>query len=169
MLPYKDASFDLVVSLIGAMFAPRPERVASELVRVCRSGGRIVMANWTPEGHVGQMFKIIAHYVPPSPLMVSPLKWGQEATVSERLHNGTSKVTCTKRMYGMRYPFPPADVVDWFMTYFGPTVHARAVLNDEEQMALRDDLEQLWTNNNQAEKGATYVDAEYLEVVALRS
>jgi ubiquinone/menaquinone biosynthesis C-methylase UbiE len=81
MLPYGDQSFDLVVSLIGAMFAPRPEQVAAELVRVCRPGGRIVMANWTPEGFVGQMFKIIGKYAPPSPLMPSPLKWGDEATV----------------------------------------------------------------------------------------
>jgi len=151
------------------MFAPRPERVAAELVRVCRSGGRIVMANWTPDGHVGQMFKIIGNYVPPSPLMVSPLAWGQEAIVSERLRNGTSKVNCTKRMYPMRYPFSPTKVVDWFMAYFGPTVRAEAVLNAEEQAALRYDLEQLWTSNNQAEKGATHVDAEFLEVVALRS
>ncbi|WP_334188785.1 class I SAM-dependent methyltransferase, partial [Noviherbaspirillum sp.] len=74
MLPYDHARFDLVVSLIGAMFAPRPERVAAELLRVCRPGGRIVMANWTPEGHVGQMFKIIGKHVPPSPLMASPPK-----------------------------------------------------------------------------------------------
>ena len=73
MLPYQDAAFDLVVSLIGAMFAPRPERVAAELLRVCRPDGRIVMANWTPEGHIGQMFKIIGKHVPPPPLMVSPV------------------------------------------------------------------------------------------------
>jgi 2-polyprenyl-3-methyl-5-hydroxy-6-metoxy-1,4-benzoquinol methylase len=169
MLPYQDRSFDLVVSLIGAMFAPRPERVAAELVRVCRSGGRIVMANWTPEGHVGQMFKIIGKHVPPSPLMVSPLKWGEEAMVRERLRDGTTDVTCTKRMYPMRYPFPPAKVVEWFMTYFGPTVRAIAVLEAVQQASLRDDLEQLWIRNNQAGDGVTYVDAEFLEVVALRS
>jgi 2-polyprenyl-3-methyl-5-hydroxy-6-metoxy-1,4-benzoquinol methylase len=169
MLPYQDRTFDLVVSLIGAMFAPRPERVAAELVRVCRSGGRIVMANWTPEGHVGQMFKIIGKHVPPSPLMVSPLKWGEEATAIERLRGGTTDVTCMKRLYPMQYPFPPAKVVEWFMTYFGPTVRALAVLDAVQQTALRHDLEQLWIDNNQAEEGLTYVDAEFLEVVALRS
>lgn len=169
MLPYEDKSFDLVVSLIGAMFAPRPERVASELVRVCRSGGRIVMANWTPEGHVGQMFKTIGKYVPPSPLMVSPLKWGEEATVNERLRHGTTTIICTKRMYPMRYPFSPAKVIEWFMSYFGPTVRALAVLDPVQQMALRYDLEQLWISNNQAEDGSTCVDAEFLEMVALRS
>ncbi len=78
MLAFEDGAFDLVVSLIGAMFAPRPERVAAELTRVCRPGGRIAMANWTPEGHVGQMFKIIGKYVPPPPLMASPVKWGDQ-------------------------------------------------------------------------------------------
>lgn len=168
MLPYRDRSFDLVVSLIGAMFAPRPERVAAELIRVCRPGGCVVMGNWTPEGHVGQMFKIIGKHVPPSPLMVSPLKWGDEATVRERLSDGTANVTCTKRMYPMRYPFPPAQVVEWFMTYFGPTVQAQAVLDAAQRAALRHDLEELWIKNNHGGKELTYVDAEILEVVALR-
>jgi SAM-dependent methyltransferase len=107
MLPYEDASFDLVVSLIGAMFAPRPERVAAELVRVCRPGGRIVMANWTPEGFVGQMFKIIGKHVPPPALMPSPLLWGDEATVRERLSDGVAELHVTKRQYPFYYPFPP--------------------------------------------------------------
>lgn len=88
MLPYEDGSFDLVVSLIGAMFVPRPERVAAELVRVCRSAGHIIMANWTPEGFVGQMFKTIGKHVPAPPLMPSPLLWGNEAVVCERLRDG---------------------------------------------------------------------------------
>jgi SAM-dependent methyltransferase len=166
MLPYPDASFDLVVTLIGAMFAPRPERVAAELLRVCRPGGRIVMANWTPEGHVGQMFKIIGKHVPPPPLMVPPPKWGDEATVRERLREGTANINCIKRMYPMRYPFPPAEVVEFFFTYYGPTLRARAALDAAGQTALRQDLEQLWTSNNQAHDGSTHVDAEYLEVVA---
>ena len=169
MLPYQDGEYDLVVSLIGAMFAPRPERVAAELVRVCRPGGRIAMANWTPEGHVGQMFKIIGKYVPPSPLMAPPMKWGDEATVRERLRDGTTSVTITRRMYPMRYPFPPAEVVEFFFTYYGPTVRALAALDAAGQAALRQELTQLWTANNQAREGATQVDGEYLEVIALRS
>ena len=106
MLPYEDASFDLVVSLIGAMFAPRPERVAAELVRVCRPGGRIVMGNWTPEGFVGRMFKIIGKHVPPPPLMPSPLLWGDEATVRERLQDGVAELHLTERRYPFHYPFP---------------------------------------------------------------
>lgn len=168
MLPYEDAAFDLVVSLIGAMFAPQPERVAAELLRVCRSGGRIVMANWTPEGHIGQMFKIIGKHVPPSPLMVSPVKWGDEAMVRERLQDGTAKLDVTKRLYPMRYPFPPGEVVEFFRVYYGPTNRAFAALDAAGQSALRDDLEQLWSASNLARDGSTHVEAEYLEVAALR-
>lgn len=168
MLPYEHATFDLVVSLIGAMFAPRPDRVAAELVRVCRPGGRIVMANWTPAGHVGQMFKIIGKHVPPPPLMPSPMKWGDEAIVEERFHEGISKIEMVKRLYPMRYPFTPAEVVEFFRVYYGPTHRAFASLDDEKQRALRNELEQLWVSNNRAQDHSTYVESEYLEVVAIR-
>ena len=168
MLPYQDASFDLVVSLIGAMFAPVPERVASEFMRVCRPGGRIVMANWTPDGHIGQMFKIIGKHVPPSPLMPSPLKWGDDATVRERLKQGIAKLDSTKRLYPMRYPFPPADVVEFFRVYYGPTNRAFSALDGPGRSALRQDLEALWSLNNLASDGTTHVEAQYLEVVAIR-
>lgn len=168
-LPYQDASFDIVVSLIGAMFAPRPEEVAAELLRVCRPGGRIVMANWTPEGHVGQMFKIIGKHVPPPPLMASPLQWGDEAIVRERFGSGVKSMKCTKRMYPMQYPFPPADVVEFFCTFYGPTVRAIAALDADGQAAMRKDLEQLWASKNLARDGTTHVEAEYLEVDATRN
>jgi SAM-dependent methyltransferase len=167
-LPYGDAAFDLVVSLIGAMFAPQPERVAAELVRVCRPGGRIAMANWTPEGHVGQMFKIIGKHVPPPALMPSPMKWGDEATVRERLAQGTSKVEVTRRLYPMRYPFGPAEVVEFFFSFYGPTLRALAALEPAAQAALRQELTQLWSSNNKAADGTTFVEAEYLEVMATR-
>ncbi|MES2739357.1 MAG: class I SAM-dependent methyltransferase [Pseudomonadota bacterium] len=174
MLPYEDGQFDLVVSLIGAMFAPRPELVAAELLRVCRPGGRIVMANWTAEGHVGQMFKIIGKHVPPSPLMESPLKWGNEAVVRDRLRPGTSSLDMTRLKYPMRYPFPPAEVANFFFNYYGPAVRALAALDSGgqdagRQDALRKDFQQLWISNNQADDGSTRVDAEYLEVVAVRA
>jgi 2-polyprenyl-3-methyl-5-hydroxy-6-metoxy-1,4-benzoquinol methylase len=168
-LPYDDASFDVVVSLIGAMFAPRPDKVAAELVRVCRPGGRIVMANWTPEGHVGQMFKIIGKHAPPPPLMPSPMKWGDEAMVKDRLGVGTTAVDVRRMMYPMRYPFPPDQVVDFFFTYYGPTNRALASLQPEAQAALRDELVQLWTRNNKADGGSTHVEAEYLHVTATRA
>ncbi|GLH65947.1 class I SAM-dependent methyltransferase [Geothrix edaphica] len=168
-LAYEDGAFDLVVSLIGAMFAPRPERVAAELVRVCRPGGRIAMANWTPEGFVGQMFKVLGKHVPPHPLMASPVKWGDEPTVRERLKDGVSKVATRKHFYPMHYPFPPGDVVTFFERYYGPTNRAFASLDAEGQKALHEDLEQLWADHNHARDGSTRVEAEYLEVVAVRS
>lgn len=169
MLPYEDASFDLVVSLIGAMFAPRPDRVAAELVRVCRPGGRIVMGNWTAEGFVGQMFKIIGKHVPPSPIMPPPAKWGDEATVRERFREGIADLKLTKRLYPFRYPFPPSEVVEFYRTYYGPMNRAFAALDEAGQSALRRDLEQLWSGHNLDGNGATHCEPEYLEVVAIRA
>ena len=168
MLPYDDASFDLVVSLIGAMFAPRPGRVAAELLRVCRPGGRIVMANWTPSGFVGLMFKAIGRHEPPPVLMPSPLLWGHEATVRERLGDGVSHLSLTRRQYPFVYPFGTTEVVDFFRTYYGPTQRAFGSLDIAGQAALQRDLEQLWRHHNRATDGSTSYDAEYLEVEALR-
>ncbi|CAA9459390.1 MAG: SAM-dependent methyltransferase [uncultured Rubrobacteraceae bacterium] len=168
MLSYEDASFDLVMSLFGAMFAPRPERVAAELIRVCRPGGRIVMGNWTPEGFVGQMFKTIGKHVPPPPLMPSPLLWGDEATVRERLGDGIAELRLTRRLYPFYYPFPPSEVVEHFRTYYGPTNRAFTALDEAGREAFRRDLEKLWTEHNSADDGTTRMESEYLEVVAVR-
>lgn len=167
-LPYDDASFDVVVSLIGSMFAPRPDLVAAEMKRVVRPGGRIVMANWTPQSHVGQMFKTIGKHVPPSPLMISPVLWGDDATLRARLADGTTSIHTETRRYPMRYPFPPAQVVQFFFEYYGPTNRAYAALDATGQAALRADLEAVWTANNTATDGTTLVMSEYLEVNAIR-
>src|SRR5689334_2055414 len=103
-LPYADAQFDVVTSLIGAMFAPRPDLVAAELTRVCRPGGMIAMANWTPGGFVGQMFKTISKHIAPSG-MPAPALWGDEATVRNRLRDGIADLSCTRRVYHFDYPF----------------------------------------------------------------
>ncbi|HEX8274586.1 MAG TPA: class I SAM-dependent methyltransferase [Longimicrobiaceae bacterium] len=168
-LPFGDGEFDLVVSLIGAMFAPRPDRVAAELTRVCRPGGRIAMANWTPDGFVGRMFAAVGRHAPPPTLMPSPVKWGDEATLRERLRDGIAGVEATRRTYPMRYPFPPADVVEFFREYYGPTNRAFAALDDAGRSALREELESLWAGSNLATDGTTHVEAEYLEVVAARA
>src|ERR1044071_6254974 len=168
-LPYADAAFDVVVTMYGAMFAPRPELVAAELVRVCRPGGRIAMANWTPEGFVGQMFKATGKHVPPSPTMPSPLKWGDEETVRERLRDGITDLQLTRQMCHFNYTFPPAEVVETFRLYYGPTQRAFDALDADGQAALRSDLEQLWAEHNQATDNTTQVDGEYLEVIATRS
>ncbi len=166
-LMYDDNSFDLVVSLIGAMFAPRPEHVAAEMLRVCRPGGRIVMGNWTPEGFIGQMFKRTGKHVPPPSLMPSPLLWGKEETIRERLKKGVAELQLTKRIYPFSYPFPPSEVVEFYAQHFGPTNRALNILDEAGQKALREDLENLWVEYNQASDGKTYVEAEILEVIAV--
>ena len=168
MLPYPDGSFDMLISLIGAMFAPRPELVAAEMRRVCRPGGKIIMGNWTPSGFVGQMFKIHGKHVPPPAIMPAPVKWGDEDTIRGRFENGTSHLKVSRRIYPFRYPFPPADVVEFFRTYYGPSYKAFAALDAEKQSALRADLEQLWNEHNTATDGTTSIGSEYLEVVAIR-
>ena len=168
MLPYPDGSFDIVLSLIGAMFAPRPELVAAELKRVCRPGGRIVMGNWTPTGFVGQMFKIHGKHVPPPAIMPPPVKWGDEETIRARFEDGVSHLKLGRHLYPFRYPFPPAEVVEFFRTYYGPSYKAFSALDAEKQSALRAELEQLWTEHNTATDGTTSIGAEYLEVVAIR-
>ena len=115
-LPFDDASFDVVVSLIGAMFAPRPDLVAQELLRVCAPGGTIAMANWTPRGFIGQMFKTVSKFIAPSG-MPSPVLWGDEATVHERLGHGLSELSLMRRQYLFSYPFPPSEVVEFFRRY----------------------------------------------------
>jgi len=168
-LPYDDASFDVVVSMYGAMFAPRPELVAAELLRVCRPGGRIAMANWTPEGFIGQMFKVTGKHVPPPPTMPSPIKWGDEATVRERLSDGVTDLKFTRQMCPFKYPFPPEEVVEFFRMYYGPTQRAFDALDEDGQAALRKDLNQHWSENNRATDGTTHTEAEYLEVLATRA
>jgi SAM-dependent methyltransferase len=168
MLPYPDSSFELVISLIGAMFAPRPELVAAELKRVCRPGGKIIMGNWTPSGFVGQMFKAHGKHVPPPAIMPPPVKWGDEETVRERFKDGISHLKLNRRLYPFRYPFPPAQVVEFFRTYYGPSHKAFTALDPEKQAALRQDLETLWTEHNSTTDGTTSLESEYLEVVAIR-
>lgn len=166
-LPYEDGQFDVVVSLIGAMFAPRPDLVAAELTRVCRPGGVIAMANWTPEGFVGQMFKTIARHIAPSG-MPAPALWGDEATVRNRLRDGIATLRCTRRVYHFNYPFSPEGVVEFFRTNYGPMSKAFASLDTAGQEELRKDLIALWSENNYGPGNTTKADGEYLEVIATR-
>ena len=168
-LPYPDASFDVVMSLIGSMFAPRPDLVAAEMIRVCRPGGRIIMGNWTPDGHIGQMFKTIGKHVPPPPHFPSPLLWGDDVTCRQRLGAKAKDLKITRYMYPFEYPFAPAKVVDFFIEYYGPTNRACASLTGDARNALHDDLTALWTRNNVATDGTTRVLAEYLEVIGTRA
>jgi SAM-dependent methyltransferase len=168
-LPYPDATFDVVTSLYGAMFAPRPERVAAELLRVCRPGGIVSMGNWTKEGFVGAMFKTFARFLMP-PDMPSPLLWGDERVVRDRFGAGVSDLEVTRILYRLDYPFGAADVVEFFRQYYGPATRAFATLGDAEQAALRAELVHLWSTHDTAGvTGRTTVDAEYLDIVATRA
>jgi SAM-dependent methyltransferase len=167
-LPFEDASFDVVTSLFGAMFAPRPELVARELLRVCSPGGTIAMGNWTAEGFIGQVFKTIAKFIAPSG-MPSPVLWGNEVAVRERLGHGVDNLTMNRRQYSFTYPFSPVEVVEFFRQYYGPMNRAFASLNEDDGRKLRNELETLWSTNNRGDDNFTVVKSEYLEVVAIRA
>jgi SAM-dependent methyltransferase len=168
-LPYADASFDVVATIFGAMFAPRPEQVANEMLRVCRPGGKIAMANWTKEGFIGTMFATIGRYVPPPP-MPSPLLWGSEGVVRDRFGAGTADLQMTRVDYRFDYPFSPAAVVEFFRQYYGPATRAFAALDEPERAQLRAELTELWASHNRStEPDRTIVDGEYLEVIGTRA
>ena len=168
-LPYADAEFDVVMTMFGAMFAPRPEKVAAEMLRVCRPGGVIAMANWTPGGFVGQMFKTIGAHVAPPPNMPSPLLWGDETTVCERLGDGVSKIDFEPRIISFAFPFGIGETIEFWRKFYGPTRKAFDALDENKQSYLRRDLEDLWAKNNLSGNGATHVQSEYLEVKAIRN
>jgi len=168
-LSYLNGAFDVVMSMFGAMFAPRPEFVAAELLRVCRSGGAIAMANWTREGFVGQMFAVTGRHVSSPPGVPSPLLWGDETTVRERLGSGSTALKLSRQNMEFDYPFAPKQVVDFFRNYYGPTNAAFARLDEQRQAALAADLEATWSEKNQAAGDRTHVYSEYLEVIATRA
>lgn len=166
-LPYEDASFDTIVTMFGAMFAPRPEATAAELTRVCRPGGRIAMANWTPSGFIGQMFKIVGKHVSPASWIPSPVLWGDEATIRERFNGSVADLQLNRRLMTFDFPFSAPKVVETFRLYYGPTHRAFAALDEEGQATLGQELEQLWVTHNQSQNGVTRVDSEYLEIIAV--
>ncbi|MGD8884632.1 MAG: class I SAM-dependent methyltransferase [Gammaproteobacteria bacterium] len=166
MLPYEDNSFDQVYSVIGAMFAPRPERVAEELKRVCKPGGEIIMANWTPEGFVGHFFKTVGKHAPPPAGMPSPLMWGQEQHVRKFFGSDIKALRTDKQYFEFRYTSPVSEIVDFYRQYFGPVNRAFARLDKSGQDTLRRDLKRLWSSHNQATDGTIYIQGEVLEIVA---
>jgi ubiquinone/menaquinone biosynthesis C-methylase UbiE len=168
-LPVGDHEFDVVQTMFGAMFAPRPERVAAELIRACGPGGLIAMANWTPEGFVGKSFQITAEFVPPPAGVPAPALWGSEQVVRQRFSNGISKLSLTRHQALFDYPFSPKEVVEFFRQYFGPTQTTFSRLDKQGQSRLAARLESLWAEHNTASDGRTRIEAEYLDVRAVCS
>ena len=175
-LRFSDDEFDAVITMYGAMFAPRPELTATELLRVCKKGGLVAMANWTPEGFVGEMFRMSAKHSPPPPGVPAPALWGKEDVVRERFTGaakainvdpGKLKFEFHKRMHVMHPDEGPAEMVELFIQYFGPTKVAFSKLDAAGQGALRKDLVGLWTKYNREEpaSGKLLVHAEYLEAI----
>jgi SAM-dependent methyltransferase len=169
-LPYADASFDAVVTMFGAMFAPRPAVVAAELARVLKPGGRLAMANWNPPGFSGLMFKVASNHVPPNPDIPPPVLWGDDATVRGRLAENFTNIHTQLVPVDFDLPYDAAGVVDFFRKYFGPTQIAFSRLDTAGQAAFAADLEALWSAHNVSSTPATHtlVKNQYLEVVAQR-
>jgi SAM-dependent methyltransferase len=163
-LPFKAAEFDVVISMFGAMFAPRPELVVKELLRVCKPGGLIAMANWTPEGFVGKTFRATANLAPPPPGVPAPVLWGDEKVVRERFSTGVAKLTTERHNVNFKYPFGPEKVVALFREYFGPTKMTYSRLDASGQAQFTSTLESLWKEHNQSTDGGTSIESEYLEV-----
>jgi ubiquinone/menaquinone biosynthesis C-methylase UbiE len=165
-LPYPDASFDAVLSTFGVMFVPDHQRTAAELQRVCRPGGRIALAAWTPQGFIGQLFQVIAKYVPPIPGVQSPLLWGTEAHLLD-LFAGAKAVASTARHFAFRYR-SAQHWVDVFRSFYGPVHKAFAALDAERQMALEADLLALLRRMDRGGGAGLVVPGEYLETVVTR-
>jgi len=164
---YGDGVFDAAVTMFGAMFAARPERAAGELLRVTKTGGRIAMANWTPTGFIGQMLKATVKHVPAPINVPSPLLWGTDEAVQERLGAGLASLVLTRRLITLEYLFSPEETVDLFRLWYGPTLRAFANLDESGRKGLREDLVRLWSDHNLAVDGTTRVHSEYLEVIGV--
>jgi ubiquinone/menaquinone biosynthesis C-methylase UbiE len=165
-LPFDDASFDVVLSTFGVMFTPNQRQAANEMIRVCRPGGKIGLANWTPQGFVGRLFKIIGKYVPPAPGAKSPMLWGDRAHL-EDLFGSKGTVAAETKTYMMRYK-SPQHWIDVFRTYYGPMVKTFAAIDDDARNALEADLHALIDELNLAKDGTNVVPGEYLEVVVTK-
>ena len=166
-LPYPDASFDVVLSTLGVMFAPDQEKVAEELLRVCRPGGKIGLANWTPDGFIGNMFSTQGKYVAPPPGIKPPPLWGTEERLRELLGEGVASLEVRRRSYVWRYP-SAGHFVEHFRSYYGPTLKAFESLDPDGQEALAKDLEKLLERWNISGDATLIVPSDYLEVVAVR-
>jgi SAM-dependent methyltransferase len=167
-LPFRDASFDAVLSTFGVMFTPDQDQAASELARVCRPGGKIGLANWTPESFIGQLFKTIGKYVPPAPGVKSPALWGTAARLEELFGRNAKGIRITNRAFTFRY-LSPAHWIEVFRTYYGPMNRTFAALDAAKLAAFTRDLMDLMASRNRSGDGTLVLPSEYLEVVIERA
>ena len=163
-LSFAGASFDAVVSTFGVMFTPDQDKAASELLRVCKRGGKIGLANWTPDGFIGQVFKTLGKYLPPPDGAKSPALWGTEARISDMFGPAAASINTERRHFVFRYRSPD-HFLDVFKNYYGPMLKAFAALDPTNQQGLRNDLLALIGRMNRAEDGTMVVPSEYLEIV----
>jgi ubiquinone/menaquinone biosynthesis C-methylase UbiE len=166
-LPFSDGTFDAVVSTFGVMFTPNQDQAAAELLRVCNSGGKIGLANWTPDGFVGQMFKTIGKYMPPPAGVKSPALWGTRERLAEMFGAAAISIETESRSFNFRYR-SAEHFLDVFRTYYGPMLKAFAALDEAKQGGLKDDLHALIARMNKANDGTMIVPSEYLEVVVTK-
>lgn len=167
-LPFEDASFDAVVSTFGVMFTPNQKQSASELARVVRSGGKIGMANWTPSGFIGQLFKTLGKHVAPPAGVQSPANWGTEDWINETFGDAAARIDVTARNYMFRYASPQA-FVDFFRTYYGPVHKAFLAVGEDGQAALEADILATVDTFNVAKDGSMKVPSAYLELVITKA
>src|SRR3954469_15551626 len=166
-LPFGTESFDVVLSTFGVMFTPNQDKAAAELLRVCKPKGQIGLANWTPDGFIGQTFKTLGKYLPPPAGAKSPALWGTEARIAEMFEAGATSIKTEKRHFTFRYRSP--DHFLWtFKTFYGPMLKAFAALDEMNQNALAKDVLALIGKMNRAEDGTMVVPSEYLEVVVVK-
>jgi ubiquinone/menaquinone biosynthesis C-methylase UbiE len=166
-LPFDDASFDAVLSTYGVMFTPNQDRAAAELIRVCKHGGKIGLANWTPEGFIGQLFKTLGKHLPPPPGARSPALWGTEARLKEMFGSSASHIRAERRNFVFRYR-SPEHFVEIFKTYYGPVLKAFAALDATSQEALKRDMLALIKSMNRSGDSTMVLPGEYLEIVITR-
>jgi SAM-dependent methyltransferase len=166
-LPFAEASFDAVLSTFGVMFAPDHAKSAAEMARVCRPGGRIGLANWTPEGFIGQLFKTLGRHLPPPAGVQSPSLWGVPAHLKELFGDRAAAIAVTPRSFNFRYR-SAAHFIEVFRTWYGPVHKAFAALPAEGAAALERDLTELLDRSNRAGAGTLVVPSEYLEIIVTR-
>ncbi len=166
-LPYPDGSFDVVLSTIGVMFAPNQEKAAGELLRVCRPGGKIGLANWTPDGWAGEFFRTVGKHLPAPPEIKPPPVWGTEERLRELFGEEVTSLEVTRRSYLLRYP-SAKRFIEHYRAHFGPIRKTFESLDEAGQESLAQDLEELLGRWNTSGDGTLVVPSEYLEAVAIR-